>query len=237
MGTAADIGKGLEDVGKNIESSISNLTLDDVAKGLSPAYYIGSEISNEYGKAQEASDKAAEEEAAAAERASEIIQQQFQATTDRLDPFIQGSSAAFQRQQALSGALGREAQEQAYQEYVESPGVAFQREQGLKGINQQLAASGGLGGASRLKAISQFNQGLAQQDFQNQFNRLGAVTGVGLGAATSLTGAGSQAAAGQAGYTGMAGSARAGGQLRRSDMFFSGLDQLGQLAGYGIGAL
>ncbi|MCP4164131.1 MAG: hypothetical protein GY760_29070 [Deltaproteobacteria bacterium] len=230
MGTAADIGKGIEDIGKDIN-------LENVARGLSPAYYIGSEISNEYGKAQEASDKAAEEEAAAADRAAGIIQEQFRATTERLDPFIQGSTAAYQRQQALSGALGKEAQEQAYQEYIESPGVAFQREQGMKGINQQAAATGNLGGASRLKAISQFNQGLAQQDFQNQFNRLGAITGVGLGAATSLTGAGAQAAAGQAGYTGMAGSARAGGQLRRSDMFFSGLDQLGQLAGYGIGSL
>ena len=154
-----------------------------------------------------------------------------------------GGVPAFQRQQALSGALGPAEQAAAFQAFEESPGVSFLREQGLRDIDRQLSAAGGLGGGSRLQAISRFNQGLALQDLQNQFNRLGAVTGVGLGAAQALAGAGQQAAAGQAqtvlgsaAAQGQAfqagGAAQAQGILGRTQAFQSGLSDLATLGGF-----
>jgi hypothetical protein len=75
------------------------------------------------------------------------------------------------KQQALSGALGKEAQAQAFQEFQESPNVQFLREQGLREVG-----SGVPTGGNRLRELTKFSQGLALQDLQNQFNRLGATS-------------------------------------------------------------
>ena len=133
-------------------------------------------------------------------------------------------------QGALSGASGQLAQEQAYAQFQESPGVAFMREQGMRGIGNSISQSG-RGGGSRLKAISEFNQGLALQDFNNQFNRLGSITGTGLAAQTSLAGVASDASAAQATQTNLAGAAQAQGQIAQGNAFASGLNQLGTFAG------
>lgn len=203
--------------------------------------------------AQEAADvqakaatRAEELRAQAAEQALEFQRERFEESKELLSPFVSGGVPAFQRQQALSGALGPEAQREAFQQFEESPGVSFLREQGQRGIERQLSATGGLGGASRLKAISEFNQGLALQDFQNQFNRLGALTGVGLGAAQALSGAGQQVGAGQAQTVlgsaqarGQAlqagGAARAAGITGITQSFQSGLEDLSRLGGFVAG--
>jgi hypothetical protein len=108
-----------------------------------------------------------------------------------------GQGGSFQIQQALSGALGPEAQGLAFEQFQESPGVEFLRNQGLRLIESGAGATGGLGGGDRLRALTEFSQGLALQDLSNQFNRLGAVTGTGLTAAQALGGVSGQAAAGQ----------------------------------------
>ena len=95
-------------------------------------------------------------------------------------PLFKGGVSALQQQQALSGALGREAQAQAFQQFQESPGQAFLREQGLRGVSGQAAATGGLGSGARLRELTRVSQGFAQQDFANQFNRLGQVGQLGL---------------------------------------------------------
>lgn len=84
-------------------------------------------------------------------------------------------SAALQEQQALSGALGANAQAQAFSRFRESPGQAFLREQGLAGVQGEAAISGGLGSGARLRELTRVSQGLAQQDFGSQFSRLGQV--------------------------------------------------------------
>jgi len=172
--------------------------------------------------------KAQESQEKAATRAQEIQAKQYGETKKLLTPFITGSEGAYQKQQALSGALGAQAQQQALTDYQESPGVAFQRSQGLRGVEQGISASG-RGGGSRLKAISEYNQQLAMTDFSNQFNRLGSITGVGLGAASALTGAGAASAAGQAQTQMALGAAQAGGALGRAGSFSSGLQNLGNI--------
>jgi len=182
-----------------------------------------------------ASTEAANLQAQAAQRGQDLSAQQFAQTQERLDPFISGASGAFERQQALSGALGPEAQQQAFSQFQESPNVAFLREQGLRGIDTQASARGQLGSGSREKARIGFSQGLALQDFNNQFNRLGAVTGTGLGAAQSLAGFGSQSAGQQAQLIGQAGAAQAQGAIGRGQAFQSGLAGIGQGLGTAIG--
>lgn len=173
----------------------------------------------------QAAKSAAKTSAGAADRASQLQYEQFQETKEMLQPWEQGGLKAYQLQQDYTGANGADAQKAAYANYAESPGVQWAREQGMKGIAADSSMTG-VGGGTRLKAISDYNQGLAMQDFSNQFNRLGAVTGVGANAASSLAGAGSSAAQGQAQTTMAAGNARAQGTIGRANAFSSGISNV-----------
>lgn len=110
-----------------------------------------------------------------ARRAEGIRREDVGLAIGELRPFTeQEAGLSLQRQQALSGALGAEAQSQAFTEFQESPNVAFLREQGLRQIGAGAGAGGGLGGGDRLRELTKFSQGLALQDLEGQFGRLGA---------------------------------------------------------------
>ena len=139
--------------------------------------------------------KAGEAQAEAAESAARLTKEQFEDVKARLDPFIDPGAPALQQQAALSGALGPEAQAQAFADFQEDPGTEFLREQGVRGIDS-ISGATGRGGGERLRELTKFSQGLALQDLSNKFNRLGAGTGTGLTAAQSLGGASGNAASG-----------------------------------------
>lgn len=80
-------------------------------------------------------------------------------------------------------------------DFTGSPGYQFRLDEGLKAVNNNLAASGLLRSGSRAKALNDYAQGQASQEFNDQFNRLQALRG------------GSQAAV--AGANGIAGGALA----------------------------
>lgn len=180
---------------------------------------------------------AASLQAQASQQALGFQREQYGEAKERLDPFIAGSSGAFEQQQAMSGALGAEAQQAAYDQFVESPGVAFQREQGEASLNRQAAATGGFGGATRLRELSRFNQGLAEQSINTRFNQLGAITGTGLSAAQALSGVGSAAGAGMA-QTAQSGAAAQGQALMQAGAATgAGYQAIGQTFQSGLGFL
>lgn len=182
------------------------------------------------GKAQE---RAAQVAAGGYEEGARLIAEQQARTEESLRPFVtgEGGPASFQKQQALSGALGPEAQQAAYDEYVESPGVAFLRERGMRGIEQNAAAAGGLYSGNTMKALSEFNQGLALQDFNNYYNRLGSLTGVSLNAVQAQAGVGGQAASGQAQFQSAAGSELGAGILGKAKTYQSAYENIGSTLG------
>ena len=100
------------------------------------------------------------------------------------DPYAQAGTTALQQQLALSGALGQEAFNQAYQE---SPQMAFLREQGMRANLSGAAATGGLGGGNVQRELQRFGQGLAAQGLQQQIENLGALSGQGFNAATNAS--------------------------------------------------
>jgi len=108
----------------------------------------------------------------------------------QLSPFAEGGQSAFRQQLALSGSLGPEAQQQAFQNFTSSPGQDFLRQQGERSITRQAASTGGVGGGELLADLQRFGTGLAQQDYQNQFNRLSELAGRGQTAASQLAQAG-----------------------------------------------
>ena len=180
-----------------------------------------------------ASKSAARTAAGAQKDAGDQIYRQFKETEARLLPYSQGGLKAFKQQQALSGAEGAKAQQDAYNAYVESPGVAFARERGLRGIDRGAAAPGGndLFSGNVDKARIGYSQGLALQDFGNYWNRLGSVTGTGLAATQAIGNVGSQAAQGQAQMTSNAGLTTAQGQVAAGQSYQSGLSSLGSALG------
>ena len=98
------------------------------------------------------------------------------------NPFMQQGGQAFDLQAAYSGALGPDAQAKAFADFKSSPQQAFLQSQGEEAILRNAAATGELGGAKTKQALMEFGQGLASQDFQQQFNNLGGLAQQGLGA-------------------------------------------------------
>lgn len=116
-----------------------------------------------------------------------------------IQPFVAPGQQANQLQAAQSGALGPEAQAQAFAQFQESPGQQFLREQIIRGIEGNASATGGLGSGNVKQELVRQIAGITQQDFGAQFGRLGDVATRGLSGATSLGGLAAQRAASEGG--------------------------------------
>ena len=101
-----------------------------------------------------------------------------------ISPFQEAGTNALQQQLALSGALGQEAFNTAYQE---SPQMAFLREQGMRANLAGAGATGGLGGGNVQKELQRFGQGLASQGLQQQIGNLGQIATQGYNAGRDLS--------------------------------------------------
>jgi hypothetical protein len=100
-------------------------------------------------------------------------------------PYTEGGAQSQQVQLALSGALGPEAQAEAYANFQSSPGQDFLRDQAEQALLRGASATGGLGGGAIQSALQQQAMGMAQQDFGNYYDRLGGLSDRGLQASTS----------------------------------------------------
>jgi hypothetical protein len=110
----------------------------------------------------------------------------LQASVGALEPFTAGGAGATNIQAALTGALGPEAQSQAFTQFQQDPGTRFLQEQGEQAVLRGSSAIGGLGGGNVRRALTRFGQGLAQQGLQQRFQNLGDVAQRGLGASTNV---------------------------------------------------
>ena len=112
-----------------------------------------------------------------------------------------------------AGQTGLEAQQQAIQSVLDSPGQQFLRQRAQQGLTRQASALGGVGGGRVREALVQQGAGFAAQDLQNQFSRLQTLIGGGQTAATNLGSFGQQQAATAGGLLQAGAQARAGGIL------------------------
>lgn len=127
-------------------------------------------------------------------------------------------------QAALSGAMGPQAQQQAFQQFTESPGQAYLRERGEQAVLRNAAATGGLGGGRVLQELQRQGMGMAAQDLDAQFGRLSQVAGQGLQA----QGLQAQAAQDAARMTYGAGEYLAGGRTRAGEQIAGNIGQTAQ---------
>jgi len=108
------------------------------------------------------------------------IEQTLQPILQGLDPFVSGAQGASQVQAALSGALGPEAQAQAFREFQESPGQQFLQQEQERAVIRGAAATGQGTSGNVLEELQRKAIGRAEQAFQNRFQNLGQVASRGL---------------------------------------------------------
>ena len=172
--------------------------------------------------ASDAANKAAGIQSEAAVRAAEIAaesqqlgideqRRQFDVTQGNLAPRIEAGNQAMQQQMALLGMGGQEAQKQAFTAFGNSPGQRFLRERQEKALLRNQGAMGGLGGGNVRTALQEQAVGLAAQDYNNQFNRLGSISSGGQAATTNLNQFGANMANNVSSSLGAMGQARASG--------------------------
>lgn len=99
------------------------------------------------------------------------------------DPYRQAGEGALEREAALTGAMGPEAQARAFAEYSESPGQKYMREQQEKALLRSSAAIGGLGGGNVRTALQEQAAGIASQNYQQDLENLRSLAGRGQQAA------------------------------------------------------
>lgn len=116
--------------------------------------------------------------------------------------------------------------------FFTSPGYQFRRDEGTRGIANSFGASGGAFSGNALKALAEFNSGLASQEFGKYVSQLNTIAGNGQQATSENNQLGANAANTQGRNALYAGDARASGIENTANIIGTGINQLGNIAGY-----
>lgn len=151
---------------------------------------------------------AANAEAAGYQGAIDESRRQFDLTREDLRPYMESGVNALGR---LDRAAGGD-----YSDFYNSPGYNFTRSEGIRDIGNSFAARGGALSGNALRALTQYNTGLASREYGNWWERQARQAGIG-GAATNTAANVGQTTAGNVGNAMIgAGSSRASGVLGRN---------------------
>ena len=172
-----------------------------------------------------AAKSAARTQAASADYAAQLQQEQFDKQIELQAPFREAGLTAQNKLLDYMGlspnAGGKYARDFSMADYQADPGYAFRLSEGMKGLNATAAARGGLISGNALRAATQYGQEMGSQEYQNAYNRYQTNRSNQLNPLQSLMGAGQTATntMGQAGqnYANQAGEAYMGaGNARAS---------------------
>lgn len=189
---------------------------------------------------------AANTEATASNNASQVELNMFNQTQANEQPYLQAgnnSLAALMKGVGLgpgtanngSGPLNAPFTAAQYQQ---SPGYQFQLNQGLGAINNTASARGGVNSGNTLKSLTQYGQGVANQDYQQayqnyvnaqnqQFGQLQTLAGSGQNAAANLGSLSSQVGSSVGNNIIGAGNASAAGTVASSNTINNSLSNVG----------
>ena len=162
-----------------------------------------------------AAKSAARTQAASADYAARLQQEQFDKQVELQAPFREAGLTAQNKLLDYMGlspnAGGKYARDFSMADYQADPGYAFRLGEGMKGLNATAAARGGLISGNALRAATQYGQEMGSQEYQNAYNRYQINRSNQLTPLQSLMGAGQTATntMGQAGqnYANQAGEA------------------------------
>lgn len=173
-----------------------------------------------------ASQSAADTQANAANQAAAIQKYMYDQTRGDLSPYNKQGTNALSTLAGLyglpGGATGQTAQ--GLSDYITNlPGYQFQQQQGEQGIQRNAAANGTLMSGGTLKALDQYNQGLAGTYYGNYINQLSQLAGLGESAASQTGNYATQAGSNIGNSLMSAGQATASGQIGSANAWAGGL--------------
>lgn len=185
--------------------------------------------------------KAAKTQAASADRASQIQQENFEQTRKDLMPYKQAGDTSLSQLMGQMTPDGYFNQTYTGQDIYSDPSYQFRLQQGQDAIQSSAAAKGGLLTGATLKALQNHGQESASQEYSNAYNRFNAdqtnrynrlsnLVGIGQNAAAQVGNAGAQTAQAIANNTMAGANALAAGQIGSANAWTNGAQQLGSLA-------
>jgi hypothetical protein len=144
-----------------------------------------------------AAGKAADQQAAAAHEANLLQKEMYDQTRADNQPWRQAGEAA------LGGLSSSDFSRDFTQaDFQQDPGYAFRMQEGQKALERSAAARGGLQSGGTMKALAQYGQNFASNEYNNAYNRFNADRDRRFGRLSSIAGVGqtanaSNSAAGQ----------------------------------------
>lgn len=123
---------------------------------------------------------AAEKQEKAQKEANRINREIFEYQKSLQAPYVQAGHKSLADIQELMADPSQIQNDPSYQ---------FRFGQGEQAMSRNMAARGGMLGGAALKQLQRYGQGFASQEFQNQFNRLSTLAGLGQAGAVTMTGA------------------------------------------------
>ena len=181
-----------------------------------------------------AAKSSAKTQAAAADRAAALQQQQFDKQVELQEPWRQAGMTALNKLVPLATEYTPFGMEQ----FQQDPGYAFRLSEGQKALERSAAARAGLQSGSALKAAARFGQDYGSQEYQNAFNRYQTERQARLGPLQSLAGVGQTTAAqlGQAGQqmASNVGEMMTSGAAARASGYMGGANALSSALGQGM---
>jgi hypothetical protein len=129
--------------------------------------------------------KAADVQAASADRAAELEREMFERNIELNAPFREAGVNALNKLVPLT-----EYKNFGMDQFQADPGYSFRMSEGMKGLERSAAARGGLLSGATLKGIQRFGQDLGSQEYQNAFNRYQTERSARLNPLQSLAGVG-----------------------------------------------
>ena len=191
--------------------------------------------------ASKQSGKAAQTQAASADRASQIQQENFEQTRQDLAPYKQAGDSSLSQLMGQMTPDGYFNQTYTGQDIYSDPSYQFRLQQGQDAIQSGAAAQGGLLSGATLKALQNYGQESASQEYgnaynrfnadqTNRYNRLSNLVGIGQNAAAQVGNAGAQTAQAVANNTMAGANSIAAGQIGSANAWTNGAQQLGSLA-------
>lgn len=122
---------------------------------------------------------AANKQTKAQREANAINREMFEYQKSIQAPYVQAGQQSLADIQALMADPSSIQNDPSYQ---------WRMSQGQQALERNMAARGGMLGGAALKQLQRYGQGFASQEFQNQFNRLSALAGIGQAGANNMTG-------------------------------------------------
>ena len=164
----------------------------------------------------DAAEAAADQQAEAARNALQLQREMFNYQKELLDPYRKRGEAALTR---LSGALGLEGPAQAQQMLEMDPGYGFRLGEGMKALERMQAARGNMLSGGALKAGQRYAQDYASGEYNNAYNRLANIAGLGQTVGGQLGTAAQQFGTSAGNVMGQEANALAAGRIGRGSAY------------------